>query len=253
MISFLESIRTGFVNPNCFIDRRNFSNPEDLYKFRLEENSEKKKIQIGNYAPDIFNVNLMIRLKEASVTGAYGKEYKMKYAKSADIGNIGRKLDNLIESAEPSKSSYAKKLFDARNQFLKNTQQETVTFNVIADGIAGESSGGQIKGDVTVDIEAVTSKGKSKIFSQSIPFSLKSESVTVANLSPYNGMLDIAKAFGLEWKDVEKYDFHFITLLINQGLTSAILLQPFITMPFALPALSQDHPSSLELSQRTIM
>lgn len=164
------------------------------------------KVQKSKNPADIFNVNLVVRLKEASVTGAYGKEYKMKYSKSSDIGNIGKKLDNLIESAQPNKSSYAKKLFDARDQFLENNQGETVTFNVIADGIAGESSGGAVKGDVTVSIEAQTSKGKSKIFSQSIPFSLKSESVTVANLSPYNGMIDIAKAFGLKWKDISKYD-----------------------------------------------
>lgn len=168
--------------------------------------AKNKKVQKSNNQPDIFNVNLNVRLKEASVTGAYGKEYKMKYSKSSDIGNIGKKLDNLIESAEPSRSSYAKKLFDARDQFLKNNQGETVTFNVIADGIAGESSGGAVKGDVTVSVEAQSSKGKSKIFSQTIPFSLKSESVTVANLSPYEGMKDLAEAFGLKWKNIEKYD-----------------------------------------------
>jgi len=76
--------------------------------------AKNKKVQKSKNPADIFNVNLVVRLKEASVTGAYGKEYKIKYSKSSDIGNIGKKLDKLIESAEPSKSSYAKKLFDAR-------------------------------------------------------------------------------------------------------------------------------------------
>jgi hypothetical protein len=169
--------------------------------------AKNKKVQKSNNPADLFNVNLVVRLKEASVTGAYGKEYQMKYSKTSDIGNIGRKLDTLIESAMPSRSSYAKKLFQARDQFLENNKGETVTFNVVADGIAGESSGGAVKGDVTVEIEAESTKGRSKIFSETIPFSLKSESVTVANLSPYNGMLNIAKAFGLKWKDVSKYDF----------------------------------------------
>lgn len=164
------------------------------------------KVQKSKNPADIFNVNLVVRLKEASTTGAYGKEYKMKYSKTSDIGNIGRKLDNLIESAQPNRSSYAKKLFEARDNFLENNVGETVNFNVVADGIAGESSGGAVKGDVTVSVEASTSKGKSKIFTQTVPFSLKSESVTVANLSPYNGMVDIAKAFGLKWKNISKYD-----------------------------------------------
>jgi hypothetical protein len=168
--------------------------------------AENKKVKKSNNPADTFNVNLVVRLKEASVTGAYGKEYKMKYSKTSDIGNIGTKLDTLIESATPGRSSYARKLFEARDQFLENNQGETVTFTVIADGIAGESSGGAVKGDVMVEIEAQSSKGRSKIFSQSIPFSLKSESVTVANLSPYNGMVDIASAFGLKWKNINKYD-----------------------------------------------
>lgn len=193
--SKINSIRSS-IEPKMFATGR--------FEYAVAKNV---KVQKSSNPPDIFNVNLAVRLKEASVTGAYGKEYKMKYSKTSDIGNIGKKLDNLIENAHPQRSSFAKKLFEARDQFLENNQGETVTFNVVADGIAGESSGGAVKGDVTVNVEAVSSKGKSKIFSQTIPFSLKSESVTVANLSPYNGMLDIAKAFGLKWKDVSKYDF----------------------------------------------
>lgn len=168
--------------------------------------AESMKVQRGKNPPDFFDVNLIVRLKEASVTGAYGKEYKMQYSKSSDIGNIGKKLDNLIESANPNKSSYARKLFEARDKFLDNNIGEIVKFDVIADGIAGESSGGAVKGDVIITIEARSSKGKSKIFSEAIPFSLKSESVTVANLSPYEGMKDIAESFGLKWKNISKYD-----------------------------------------------
>lgn len=192
--SRVNSIRT-MIEPKLFASGR--------FEYPVAKNV---KVQKSKNPADMFNVNLVVRLKEASVTGAYGKEYKMKYSKTADIGNIGRKLDNLIESAQPNRSSYAKKLFDVRDNFLENNQGEVVTFNVVADGIAGESSGGAVKGDVTVTIEAVTSKGKKNIFSQAIPFSLKSESVTVANLSPYNGMVDIARAFGLKWKNLAKYD-----------------------------------------------
>lgn len=192
--SRINSIR-AMIEPKMFSSGR--------FEYTVAKNV---KVQKSKNPADIFNVNLVVRLKEASVSGAYGKEYKMKYSKSSDIGNIGRKLDNLIESAQPSRSSYAKKLFEARDNFLENNVGETVNFNVVADGIAGESSGGAVKGDVTVSVEAQSSKGKSKIFSQTIPFSLKSESVTVANLSPYNGMIDIARAFGLKWKNIAKYD-----------------------------------------------
>ena len=44
-----------------------------------------------------------------------------------------------------------------------------------------------------------------KIISGSLPFSLKSESVTVANLSPYRGMLDFAKAMKIDWNAEEDF------------------------------------------------
>jgi hypothetical protein len=76
---------------------------------------------------------------------------------------------------------------------------------VIADGIAGEASGGKLKGDVTLEVHAVRKGSTKKLIAGSLPFSLKSESVTVASLSPYHGMLDIADALGIKWTAKEDY------------------------------------------------
>lgn len=173
------------------------------FTYSVAKGVQRKKT---GHPPDTFNVNVSIRLKAASVTGAFGKEYKMLYSKSKDIGKIDKKIDSLIESADPNRSNFAKRLLSVRDKFLENNQSEIVTFDVIADGIAGEASGGDVKGDVMVNIEAVTSKGRKSIFKESLPFSIKSESITVANLSPYTGMINIAKALGLKWDDVTKFD-----------------------------------------------
>lgn len=197
----------GEVKKSKIDQIRSLIEPKIFSQGRFEYSVAKNvKVTKSSNPVDIFNVDLAIRLKEASVTGAYGKEYKMKYSKANDIGNIGKKLDTLIQYIDPAKSSFAKRLIKVRDDFLENNKSETVNFVVMADGIAGESSGGNIKGDISVNIDAVTTKGRQKVFSESIPFSLKSESVTVANLSPYQGMVDISKAFGLKWDDISKYD-----------------------------------------------
>ena len=158
----------------------------------------------GNKPPDIFNVGFEMRLKPESVVGAFGEDYNTIYYKSSkDIGNLDKKIDQLIKSIDYG--SFSRRVTVVVNQFLDNNVGEVVDFNVIADGIAGESSGGAIKGDVSLDIYA-TAKGKTKrIHGGTIPFSLKSESVTVANLSPYNGMLDIAAALKINWDAKTKY------------------------------------------------
>lgn len=163
------------------------------------------KKQFEKKPPDFFDVLLEVRLKPASVTGAFGKDMsKPVYAKSKEIADIDKKIDQLIKSVD--NASWRKKIDEAINKFLKNNVGEKVKFEVIADGIAGESSGGDIKGDIEVKIYAVTTKtGTKLIMKENISFSLKSESVTVANLSPYNGMKDLASALGLKWKNVEKY------------------------------------------------
>lgn len=180
------------------IDTKIFSSGRFVYP--IAKNVIRKK---QNKSPDIFNIQFEMRLKPESIQGAFGKEYNVLYKSSKDIGKINQKIDQLINSFE--NSNFSKKVDSAIDYFLNNNVGEIVTFNVIADGIAGESSGGEIKGDVTLEIYAIKKRTKKKIFSDALSFSLKSESVTVANLSPYVGMLDFADAMKVKWDAKEKY------------------------------------------------
>jgi len=170
------------------------------FKYDVVKNHMRQK---GKNPPDFFNVGFEMRLKPESVVGAFDKEYNVLYKSSNDIGKIDKKIDKLI--AALGTASFAKKAAGAVNSFLDNNYGEEVTFLVISDGIAGESSGGEIKGDVTLEVYAVRKGSTKKLAVGSLPFSLKSESVTVANLSPYNGMLDIADALGIQWTAKEDY------------------------------------------------
>jgi hypothetical protein len=170
------------------------------FKYSVVENHMRQR---GKNPPDFFNVGFEMRLKPDSVVGAFDKDYEVLYKTSKDIGNIDKKIDKLIESTNTA--NFARKAAGAVNYFLDNNYGEVVTFMVIADGIAGEASGGKLKGDVTLEVHAVRKGSTKKLIAGSLPFSLKSESVTVANLSPYNGMLDIADALGIQWTAKEDY------------------------------------------------
>jgi hypothetical protein len=161
------------------------------------------KRQRGKNPPDFFNVGFEMRLKPESIAGAFDKEYEVLYKSSKDVGKIDKKIDQLIKSLE--RADFTRKADNAVNYFLNNSVGEVATFTVIADGIAGESSGGEVKGDVTLEVYATKRGTNKKIISGSLPFSLKSESVTVANLSPYVGMLDFAEAMKIKWDAKEKY------------------------------------------------
>ena len=180
------------------IDTKMFSTGR--FKYTVASNLKRQK---GKNPPDFFNVGFEMRLKPESVVGAFDKEFAVLYKSSKDIGKIDKKIDQLIKSLD--KADFARKADGAVNYFLNNNRGEIVTFIVIADGIEGESSGGEVKGDVTLEVYATLRGSTKKIISGSLPFSLKSESVTVANLSPYNGMLDFANAMNIKWDAKEKY------------------------------------------------
>ena len=146
---------------------------------------------------DDFVVTLIVRLKARSVAGAFGKD-SPHFKKGDDIGNIGKKIDTLISYSEKTFAP----LVRIRNQFLTNNQTDTVEFEVLADGIEGEQSGGSVKGDVMISVKA---NGRPISGKSHFAFSLKSGSTTVANLSPYKGLIAMLDKFGLEYTDDEIY------------------------------------------------
>jgi hypothetical protein len=142
---------------------------------------------------DVFNVKLEIRLKPSSVTGAFGKDAQALFSKSSDIGKLDTKTKSLIKHIKGTKAQA--KIDKFVNDLLKNNTKDEVNLHVLADGIAGESSGGIIKGDVALKITAKVGNKKKILNIGEINFSLKSDSTTLANMSPFNSMDTLAKYF----------------------------------------------------------
>lgn len=172
------------------------------FSYTVAENLPKQK---AGHPQDVFHVGFEMRLKPKSIEGAFGKDYHDMYYKSSnDIGKIDKKIDQFINSI--NYGNFTRRVRKVVDNFLDNNKMDDVKFVVIADGIEGEQSGGLVKGDVKLEVYAKVRNQLKKIDAGTIPFSLKSESVTVASLSPYNGMVAIAKALDVKWDGEKKYE-----------------------------------------------
>jgi len=152
---------------------------------------------------DVFNVHLKIRLKPSSVKGAFGSDAQALFSRTSDIGKLDTKTKSLIKYIK--NTSAQRKIDNFVNDLLKNNTKDEVDLYVVADGIAGESSGGIIKGDVTLKIIAsLGGKKKKRLNIGEVNFSLKSDSTTLANLSPFYSMERLASYFKVPFsqKDV---------------------------------------------------
>ena len=192
---------------------------------------------------DVFNVKLDIRLKAESTRGAFGQDAQALFDKSSDIGNLDKKTKALIKYIK--NTSAQKKIDKFVDDLLKNNTKDEVDLFVLADGIAGESSGGVIKGDVALKITAKIGKKTKKINLGDINFSLKSGSTTLANLAPYNSMNVFAEYFGVPFSenDVPEDSKNIITSTAKsrehkQAKVDA-LVQVFNTLKKKMAATSQ--------------
>ena len=88
-------------------------------------------------------------------------------------------MKQLIKSKN---AQFFRKLDCAKYRYLSNAASDVVHWTVDADGIGGESSGGDIKQDVTIRVFA---DGK-RILEDELNFSLKASSVTVHGGGVYN-------------------------------------------------------------------
>ena len=97
----------------------------------------------------------------------------------------------MLQLINNNQTAFFRDLKSVKQKYLKNSQNDKVKWGVDADGIAGETSGGSIKQDVTIQIFA---DGK-RILRSELNFSLKSDSVSIHGGGIYNSMPEIFEMF----------------------------------------------------------
>lgn len=161
-------------------------------QFRLKTSGSQP-----DYVPDFVTVTLKVSLKEGEVSSAFGKKYFDNTKESV--------IQSLITQVVNSSTKYKRDLRQAQDQYLLNNKPEKVDVVIVADGVGGELSGGDLKGDVAVNI---TING-TPIINRNLNFSLKAgktPSKTISNESPYRSMTRINETFNLGI-DAKKYEF----------------------------------------------
>ena len=135
---------------------------------------------------------MKVRVKEAETGAYYGpnlkklieEEKKKGGVKDEKYDKIKKKMLFLINNKQ---TAFFKDLKNAKKKYIVNSKNDVVRWTVDADGIAGETSGGEIKQDVTIQIFA---DGK-RIIRSELNFSLKSDSVSIHGGGIYNSMPEI--------------------------------------------------------------
>lgn len=141
-----------------------------------------------NYVPDFVTVTLKVSLKEGEVASAFGQKYFDNTKESV--------IQSLISQVVSSATKYKRDLRKAQDQYLLNNKPEKVNVVIVADGVGGELSGGDLKGDVAVNIEI----NGTPIINRNLNYSLKAgrtPSKTISNESPYRSMTRINETFKL--------------------------------------------------------
>lgn len=159
----------------------------------------KGKQRIGKYAPDDVEVNITVNLKMGEVAGAFGKKYYESTKESV--------VQRLIKSVVDNAGRYRRELTTAKNEYLLNQRPDIVKIDVIADGVTGEQTGGDIKGDILVNILI---NGKPALANKNLNFSLKAgttPSKTLSNESPHKSLLRVAQTFNL---NINSQDYEFL-------------------------------------------
>ena len=164
---------------------------------KILKNTEKFFESVGtNDYLDFSQVELKVRVKEAETGAYYGpnlkkildEEKKKDGVKDEKYNDIKKKMLFLINN---NQTAFFRSLKGAKQKYIKNNKNDVVKWTVDADGIAGETSGGSIKQDVTIQIFA---DGK-RILRSELNFSLKSDSVSIHGGGIYNSMPEIFEMF----------------------------------------------------------
>jgi hypothetical protein len=145
---------------------------------------------------DFSQVELKVRVKEAETGAYYGtnlkkiltQEKKKDGVKDEKYDAIKKKMLYLINN---NQTAFFRSLKSAKQKYIKNNKNDVVKWTVDADGIAGETSGGSIKQDVTIQVFA---NGR-RIIRSELNFSLKSDSVSIHGGGIYNSMPEIFEMF----------------------------------------------------------
>ena len=202
-------------------------------------------VGVDNY-PDFSRVHLKIVLKEKEVGTQYGRELRMlldnepgprEKKQGENFESIKKRVDALINAKS---GIFFDKLLKAKQSFLKNEKSDVILWQVDADGVGGEVSGGTIKQDITIRVFA---NGR-RIFDQEINFSLKASSATIHSGGLDDGMDLLLNQMDLGIPSTTKKEIDKLWENVKDGTEDSTGLVGYVDASFRLILKNANPPSA---------
>jgi hypothetical protein len=180
--------------------------PSDMAKSAWTMNFSAVTDKRTGHPTDTFNVKLVVRLKKGEMVkveggvskSAFGPDGDIVVAAPGEIPDLDAKIISML--AQLSGTNVIAKIDKFIEDLLVNNTKDKVLLFVDADGVSGESSGGLVKGDVSIKILAKIGGKKVKKFAgTTFAFSLKSDSNTYANRGAIDAIESLSAAWGIPY------------------------------------------------------
>tara|TARA_R100000742_G_C4270608_1_gene89345 strand:+ start:51 stop:1490 length:1440 start_codon:yes stop_codon:yes gene_type:complete len=189
----------------------------------------------SNY-PDFSRVELKVVLKEKEVGTQYGKELRMlldnepgprELNQQKNFESIKIRVESMIKAKA---STFFRKLQGVKRKYLNNNKTDVMNWQVDADGIGGEGSGGEVKQDITIRVWA---NGK-RIFADTINFSLKASSATFHSGGLESGIELLIDKFALSLPENQKRNIETMWEDVKDGKAKDTGLVGFVDATYRL-------------------
>ena len=186
--------------------------------------------------PDFSSVNLKIRLKEKEVGTQYGSELQMLIDKQPgprelkqeeNFESIEKRMDAMIKARG---ATFFRKIVAKKKKWLMNNKTDVMEWQVDADGVAGETTKGTVKQDITIRVWA---NGK-RIFDDTINFSLKASSATFHSGGLNDGMDLLLNKMDLGIPSTTKKDIQTMLKDLQEGRAQETGLTGYVDAAFRL-------------------
>lgn len=150
--------------------------------------------------PDTLEVNLAIQLNRGEVEPFYGQNANIKH-------KDWPKLDNIINQMLSTSNRYRSQIERVKQKYLSNTREEYIRVDIRAMGAEGAYSGGNVKGDVTLEVKITpvslngSTTGVGRPFRlPKMSYSLKASGQpprTISNQGPIKTLMAFENKFGV--------------------------------------------------------
>jgi len=198
------------INPELFVNGGTWNNNgRPIYQGKatlkskaggkVYDKTTKQYVNASQIPPDTLEVRLTIQLNRGEVEPFYGPNTQINHKDWPT-------MDGIINEMLNEGNRYRSTIETVKKKYLTNLREESIIVDIRAMGAEGAYSGGNVKGDVTIETRIIpVSKNGQKLSNRpfrlpKMSYSLKASSTppsTISNQGPIKTLMQFESKFGL--------------------------------------------------------